>query len=752
MKTSVRFLLFIFSVVSLIVISLTSPAWAQTQTSATLSGSVTDPRGATIASAQISVEQIPPAGGPARAVSGSDGRFSLTLAPGRYRVTISRDSFAQVAQEITVAPGETRELNVHMTLEPLSSKVVVTAQAFPLDADSSPAPVTILTRQDIEQRVATSLPDLLATQPGFSLGRTGPEGGQTSLFLDGGNSNYTKVLVDGSPVNLPGGLVDFSNLTLDNIEKVEIVHGAESALYGSDAMDGVIQIFTHRGTTRTPELIAFGEGGNFSTGRGGAEFSGLLGQFDYSAGASDLQTDGQGPNDRFRNRTLSGNFGWRFSDTARVSLSLRDNDSDAGTPGPTVIEPPNLDQHFGLHKFSANLHAEFATGAHWRHQLTGFESYYRQTDANLLVDFYTPPDSGGNITCFGPRSSQAVLSNFCDFLFSDLFQYNRAGFTAQSSYFTRTFNITAGYEYEVENGFVSSIGIHARRNNQAGFIDAQWQPVARLTLSAGVRAEDNATYGTRGVPRAGASYALRISRGALGDTRLRVSYGKGIVEPRFDQTYGLDSCFPGNPNLLPEQSWTLHAGIEQKLASDRVRFAATYFESRFHDIISFQLDPVTFCGTFFNTNLARARGTILSSEARLTHWLSAAANYTYQSTRTLSAPSDPLNIDPNYLVGSPLLRRPKNSGNVMLNASFRRMNWNLNGYFTGPRADYNFPGQIMNPGYARIDLGASYGVSRGVTFYGRIANLADKRYQEAYGFPALGREFRVGVKYTTRHE
>ncbi len=425
MKTSVRFLLFIFSVVSLIVISLTSPAWAQTQTSATLSGSVTDPRGATIASAQISVEQIPPAGGPARAVSGSDGRFSLTLAPGRYRVTISRDSFAQVAQEITVAPGETRELNVHMTLEPLSSKVVVTAQAFPLDADSSPAPVTILTRQDIEQRVATSLPDLLATQPGFSLGRTGPEGGQTSLFLDGGNSNYTKVLVDGTPVNLPGGLVDFSNLTLDNIEKIEIVHGAESALYGSDAMDGVIQIFTHRGTTRTPELIAFGEGGNFSTGRGGAEFSGLLGQFDYSAGASDLQTDGQGPNDRFRNRTLSGNFGWRFSDTARVSLSLRDNDSDAGTPGPTVIEPPNLDQHFGLHKFSANLHAEFATGAHWRHQLTGFESYYRQTDANLLVDFYTPPDSGGNVTCFGPRSSQAVLSNFCDFLFSDLFQYNR---------------------------------------------------------------------------------------------------------------------------------------------------------------------------------------------------------------------------------------------------------------------------------------------------------------------------------------
>src|SRR6266853_216073 len=400
MKTSVRVLFYLFSVVSPIVFLFVLPTFAQTQTAATLAGAITDPRGASIAGAQISAEQIPSVSEPVRTVSGSDGHFSLTLAPGRYRVTISRDSFAQVVQEITMAPGETREWNVRMTLEPLSSKVVVTAQTLPLDAESSPAPVTILTRQDIERRIATSLPDLLATQPGFSMGRTGPEGGQTSLFLDGGNSNYTKVLVDGAPVNQPGGLIDFSNFTVDNIDKIEIVHGAESALYGSDAMDGVIQIFTHRGTTRTPEFTAFADGGNFSTGHGGADLSGLLGQFDYSAAVSDLETAGQGQNDAFRNRTLSGNFGWRFSDTARVSLSLRDNDSDAGTPGPTVIEPPNLDQHFGLHKFSANLHAEFGTGAHWRHQLTGFESYYRQTDANLLVDFYTPPDSGGNITCF----------------------------------------------------------------------------------------------------------------------------------------------------------------------------------------------------------------------------------------------------------------------------------------------------------------------------------------------------------------
>jgi len=664
------------------------------------------------------------------AVSAIDGHFSLTLPPGRYRVTISRDSFAQVAEEITIAAGETREWDIRLTLEPLSAKVAVTAQALPLDASSSPAPLTILTREQIDQRAATSLPDLLATLPGFSLGRTGPEGGSTSLFMDGGNSNYTKVLIDGAPVNQPGGLIDFSTFTLGNIEKIEVVHGAESALYGSDAMDGVIQIFTHRGTTRTPEFTAYADGGNFNTGRGGAELSGLLGRFDYSAGVSDLETSGQGLNDAFRARTASGNFGWRFTDTARVSLAVRDNVSDAGTPGATLItHMANLNNSIAQHNFDASWRANFTSGSHWRHQLSGTESYYHEYNINPS--------------------------------FPTLFQYNRASLAGQSTYLFQGFAVTAGYEYEVENGFLSTAAnggatttqTHARRNNQGGLLDVRWQPLARLTLNAGARAEGNAYFGTRVVPRVGIAYALRIAQGAFGDTRLRASYGKGIVEPRFDQSYGTDPCYPGNPNLLPEQSWTVHAGIEQKLASDRVRFTADYFESRFRDIISFQFDP-TFCGTFFNTHLARARGANFFGEARVTRWLNASANYTYDSTRTLSAPSDPFNInaDPNYIVGSPLLRRPANSGNVMLNASFLRMNWNLSGYFTSQRADYNYPGQIMNPGYARIDLAASYNVARGFSFYGRIANLGDKQYQEAYGYPALGREFRIGVKYTTRHE
>jgi vitamin B12 transporter len=457
----------------------------------------------------------------------------------------------------------------------------------------------------------------------------------------------------------------------------------------------------------------------------------LLGRFDYSAGVSDLETAGQGPNDAFRNRTLSGNFGRRFSDSDRVSLALRDNDSNAGTPGQTIFEPANLTDYIAQRNFSANLHAEFTTGTHWHHQLSAGELYYREF-------------------------------NFDPF-FQSFFQYNRSNFEGQSTYLYKGLGITAGYDYEIENGFINYIGMHVRRNNQAGFLDARWQPVAKLMVDAGVRAEDNANFGTRVVPRVGAAYALRIAQGALGDTRLHASYGEGIVEPRIDQSFGSDPCFPGNPGLSPEQSKTLHAGIEQKLASDRVRVTLDFFDNSFRDVVSFGYlsTPPPGCplsefdsfgaGTYFNTDLARARGGNLSTEARITRWLTASGNYTYDPTRVLAAPNA---TDPSEIPGNRLLRRPVNSGNLNLNAAFKRMNWNVSGYFTGWRTDSDFLslGFTSNPGYARFDLAGSYNLGRGVSFYGRIANLANKQYQDVLGYPALGREFRIGVKYTTRHE
>jgi outer membrane cobalamin receptor len=728
---------------------------ASAQSTATLTGSVIDPGDAAIAQAEILVERCPGAGAATiqRATSDSNGRFTASLEPGTYRIRVTHASFAPYEEVVTLAAGQTRELRVRLELERLAATVVVTAQAEPASAEATTAPVTVLTRKVIEQRQAVSLGPLLESVPGFSLSRLGREGGLTTLFLDGGNSNFTKVLVDGTTVNDPGGALDLSNFTLENVEKVEVVRGAESALFGSDAMAGVVQVFTHRGTTRRPQLTLLSEGGKFAAARVSAQLSGLLRRFDYSAAAAYFHTSGQGVNDRFLNRTLSGNFGWRVRENNTLRLTLRNNTSDAGVPGQTGFEPPNLDEHSALKNFSSNLSWDFATGLHWRHHLAGSESYARQLFDNELSDFFLSPDPFG--FCSFPRSPRAVPSSlFCDFPFTARNQINRAGLLEQSSYFFRSGAVTAGYQYEVENAFLNALGgHHVRRNNQAGFFDGRLQPRGRLTISGGFRIEANDSFGTRAVPRIGLLALVRSGRGFWGDTRLRFSYGQGIKEPRLDQSFGTDPCFPGNPNLRPERSRTYNAGLEQRLAADRLRLSADYFDNRFRDMISFgSVVPPPGCvggfaGNFFNTDLARARGTNISIEARPARWLTLLANYTYDDSRVLRAPNA---FDPTLIAGNRLFKRPVHSGNLILNAAFRRMNWNLAGYFTGRRTDSDFLGLgvTRNPGYARFDLGGSYTVHRGVTLFAHVENLFDKRYEDAIGYPAYRRAYRAGMKFT----
>jgi vitamin B12 transporter len=714
----------------LLFVALPANAIAQSQTdNAHVSGTLTDPSGAAIAGVQIVAQ---PEGASAAAavvgVSAADGAYRLTLPPGAYRLRFVEHSFTTQETSITLAAGESRVVNAHLELERLSDNVVVTAQSLPASAEQTTAPTDIISRQVIEDRQAASLPELLQFSSGIAIGRTGPFGGTASVFLNGGNSNFTKVLVDGAPINPPGSAVDFSSLTTENIDKIEIVRGAESAIYGSDAVSGVIQLFTHQGETRVPAFDGFAEGGNFGSGRGGGGWSGVLGKFDYSAAAAYFQTDGQGPNDYFVNRTLSGNFGYVFSDANQLHVSLRNNTSDAGIPGPTLQAPPDLFQGYGQKIFSASVRWNFSTGAHWQHQLLGTENYTRQHS------FENP---GATLT----------------FPYDTLLTFNRAAVNPQSSYVSRNFIATAGYQYEVENGGISFVlPGHLRRNNQAGYLDFRYMPLARLTLDFGVRAEANASFGTRVVPRVGGSYLLHYGKGFFGDTRYRAFYGQGIKEPRFDQTFGTDPCFPGNPDLKAEASKGWATGFDQKLASDRWRVSADYFYSKFYDVISFASGTTTpSCpfgtGTYFNTDLAFARGINLVSEFRFQKWLFLNGNYTYDDTRVVKS-ANPF-FDPALLPGNHLLRRPVNSGSLGVNVHYARVNWNFIGYFTGVRTDSNFvdPAQFTNPGYARFDMAASYHVVRGLFFTGRVLNLFDKQYQDALGYPALGRYYMLGVRY-----
>jgi vitamin B12 transporter len=712
------------------------PAFSQSQPAiAHLRGMLTDPSGVGIGDVQISARlESSPGAQPFSATSSTDGAYELALPPGRYVVHFSRDPFAPREFTWDLSSGESHTLDLRLELERLSSSVLVTAEAEPVLRPQSTAPTDVFTREEIDQRQAATLPDLLQFSPGVAFGHTGPFGGTASLFLNGGNSGFTKVLVDGAPINPPGSAVDFSSLTTENIDKVEIVRGAESAIYGSDAVSGVVQLFTHRGETRIPSANLFAEGGGFSSARGGGDLSGLLGKFDYSGAAFYFQTDGQGPDDAFLNRTLSGNFGYSFSDTNQLHLSLRNNASNAEIPGPTLVLPPVPFQGYAQHIFSANARWEVITGSHWHYQLTGTESYTRQNS------FETQPVNSA---------------------YDTLLEFNRAGLGAQSTFVSRSFVATGGYQYEVENGGINYVlPGHLRRNNQAGYLDFRYTPLSRLSLDFGVRAEANDSFGTRVVPRVGGSYVLRYGKGFWGDTRYRAFYGQGIKEPRFDETFGTDPCFPGNPNLKPEASKGWSTGFEQKLASDRWKISADYFYNRFYDMVSFAncfpgglctaLPPST-CpsgnGTYFNTDLAFARGLNLASEWRVRKNLFLFGNYTYDDTRVLQ--SENPYADPALIPGNHLLRRPLHSGSLGLNLALARVNWSFIGYFTGVRTDSDFIDYIKidDPAYARFDMAASYNVTHGLAFTARATNLFNKQYQDAFGYPALGRDYRFGLRY-----
>jgi vitamin B12 transporter len=755
-------------VASLLLISGSNIVNAQSGfTDIQLTGTILDASGAGVGGVHV-VAQL--AGDPQahlwKAISTTDGEYRLTPPPGKYHLVFKRAPFVTREFDLELVSGPPRILDLRLDLERVSSSVVVTAEAAPLPIQQTPASVTVITRDEIDAKQLVSMPDALSSVAGISIGRTGPEGGSASVFLNGGNSSYSKVLVDGTPVNEPGNAVDFSNFTLDNVDKVEVVRGAESAIYGTDAVSGVIQVITHRGTTRRPEVGVFAEGGSFGSGRGGAELSGLIGGFDYSGAASYFSTDGPDNENRFLNRTLSGNFGYRLAEDSQLRLTLRNNTSSAQTPGQVLLEPPSADSHTDYHFFSSNARWNFVTGKHWHHQLMGAESYNRQFTANPVQSFYaTDPFA----FCPQANANAVATADFCDFTDpGSRYRYNRASANAQTSYVLPNFAGTGGYQYEVENASIPFLAAgHVRRNNQAGFLDFRYSPHPRASLSFGARAEANGFFGTRVMPRVGASLMLLQGRGFWGETRFRAFYGQGIKEPRFDQLFNDQFGDLGNPNLKPESSKTWSAGLEQKLWDNRVTLNGEYFSDRFFNVVSFAfcaalpppdlgnscgLDipgaPPSF-GFFFNTDRARARGTNVSAELKTARWLKVIGSYSYDDSLVLVAPNA---FDPTQIPGNRLARRPVNSGTLSAIAAWRRASVAVTSYFTGRRTDTDFLGLGLThtAGYARFDVATSYALWRGITAYVRATNLFDKSYQDALGYPALGRDVRIGMKYRFR--
>ncbi|HEU5335074.1 MAG TPA: TonB-dependent receptor, partial [Terriglobales bacterium] len=270
---------------------------------------------------------------------------------------------------------------------------------------------------------------------------------------------------------------------------------------------------------------------------------------------------------------------------------------------------------------------------------------------------------------------------------------------------------------------------------------------------AGLRFTHNGSFGNAVVPRIAPSFLLLRGGGFFSGTRLRASFATGIKEPRLEESFAGGPFILPNPSLRAEENRAFDAGLEQRFVSGRFVLSSTYFHNIFRRQIEFATNPATFVGQYVNINKSLAHGVETEFDARLWSRLSLTSSYTYTSTQILAAPLCTAQnfCDPLLATGRPLLRRPRHAGTMLLNYAGHRWGGEIGGTAMGPRVDSDFLGLLPpvthTAGYARLDLGGWYALTPRVTAYINVNNLLDRRYDEAAGYPALGFNFRAGMRF-----
>src|SRR5581483_5459101 len=635
------------------------------------------------------------------------GHFGLATETADCRLVASRTGFASAEASC----GE--QVRLVLRVAPVHETVVVSATRTETPAETAGLSVTVFTAADLDRRAAPLVSDLLQTTPGAMVVTTGSPGGVTSLFVRGGESNYNKVLLDGIPLNEPGGTFNFSNVTTDDLERVEIVRGAQSALFGSDAMSSVVQLFTKRGTTTKPAVNGFVEGGTYGTVRAGASVGGTTGAVDYALGASRLDTDNREPNSAFGNTTATANVGVRLGDGATLRGIVRLERERAGTPGQTAFERPDLDAFFERHDTIAGVTFDQQVTDRLRQRASYSAAVSHQDSADLVLD---PP----YVPRFGSLSAPFTFTDFTFDSFNALTRHHasyqadlRLANDTSSGYQLLTALVDWDGERATLTDRLANTATPASRDNVGVAVQhqAQWR---RLSATASARLEHNASFGNAAVPRGSIALALHDAAGAFGATRLHAAAGLGIKEPTVLQSFSPSPYFRGNPDLQPERSRSVEAGLDQRLFADRVRVDATWFDNRYTNLISTRTtDPVTFAAQYFNIGLTQARGAEVSADVAPIASVRVRGGYTFLSSEILesTSPSDVV-----FAVGQPLFRRPRHAGFV--DAAWRRgpAAVSLVGTFVGEFADSDFvsfdPPITRNPGFTTWDARLSYAIVR----------------------------------------
>lgn len=666
--------------------------------------------------------------------------LSMVLAPTGLRASTTAGIPAPVAagHPAPDAVGPRAPTAARDTTPPDSAlrlrELVVTATRLPLPANAVPADVTVLSGRSLRARGEHQVLDALRDLAGVNLVQEGPYGSTASLFMRGGESDFVRVLVDGIPVNQPGGAVDLSTLTTDNVQRIEVVRGPASVLYGSDAVTGVVQIFTRPGDG-PPTLQAHADGGSYGVLDAGVSTQGGSRDAGYSLSLGRTASSGfYRVNNEYRNDVASAELRARPDAATDARLSVRASASEYHYPTDGAGNIVDLNAFQRSTRVTAGLRLDRRLASHLQaHLLVGGTRVDGEVDD-------APDGPADTLGVFGYMSGSRV-----DRASADL----RADLTLGASV------VTAGVAYETERQRSHDLSLSqygdtpgrfsAARADRAAYAQLVSRPAGgRATLTAGVRLDDDDAFGTFTTYRLGASLALAPG------TRLRAAFGTAFKEPTMLQNYSV-GYVTGNPNLRPEHARSWEVGVDHTIAG-RVRIGLTWFDQQFRDLIDYTgAPPAVGAPNYYNVAGALARGLELTARADLGRGFQLRGGYTWLDTRVTQSDSA---AGPGALFerGMPLLRRPRQTASLALHAATRAgAGFTLTVSRTGRRDDLDYAGyppkRVTLPAYTRVDLSGDWPIPFGprrFTATLRIENLLNADYQEVVHFPARGRTILLG--------
>jgi vitamin B12 transporter len=606
-------------------------------------------------------------------------------------------------------------------IEAEAEQVVVSATRFDIPLDQSPASASVISSEEIEQKQIERVSDALREVPGLSVVQTGVPGQLTSVFTRGLRSEHTQVLLDGIPINQGlQGAFNFGDFTTDDIDRIEVVRGPQSTIYGPRALAGVIQIFTKQGNG-TPGIMFAAEGGSYDTFREWSQSDGKVDDFDYSVGASRLDTENARPNNNYRNTAAIADVGWSpnppspgtgsavASEQLRIGSLFTYSVSDIGLPN-TIFDPRPID-HFLTERWLIGPHIDWKPTEWWDHKLIVAYDHERQIN---------DPNEDGFV-----GATRAVFERTQIDYQNDL--RPTSWLTLTSGFFYSRVNAGQERPFVLQIFGPQPTFVSDHTEEIAGFLQATLTPIENLILVAGGRFDHFNQFGGVWTYRFAGSYKIDKT-----NTTLHSSVATGFSPPSSQ-----DKIFGNNFGLKPERDLGWDIGIRQQLWQNRVDAGLTYFHNDLSNVIGFN-------GLFDTLNLGSAETQGLEAElhAQPIPNLVFTATYTYLEAEKTSSK------DVSQLQGARLPRRPRNE--VYLSVSYlwcKKLRTTAEAKFVNAREELNFGGPNFDiEDYSFVNAAVEYEINRHLSIFGRIDNLTNEHYAEVFGFPALGRAAYGGVK------